>query len=329
MCQRGRWLLRESWVQFLEKTVDKSLAASSKAPGSRSQNPLPVSLASCWPTALHPGGDGSPRGTCVFSGVRPHGLSCPCSWWWTGPASGQRHRTGFARPPRRCPLCVRPEAGCLDLSVPAALGDSVRFARPGTSPGGLQRAGTAPAAGPGSGAPAGRLLQWQHLVGAWGGTHTRRVLGTSSHNPDGWLVLFLHAGYGDECFFVRSCSVFDNNRQDPTGLTAALQATDLAGVLHMLYCVLFHGTLSDPGAASPKESFPQSTVQVAIQSLRFLNSFAALDLPTFQVPSVVPRWCLPAGVTLWRSWDMGCPSGWGLGNKPRYLSCCTCRLSRP
>lgn len=86
------------------------------------------------------------------------------------------------------------------------------------------------------------------------------------------------------CFAVtrRSCSVFDNNRQDPTGLTAALQATDLAGVLHMLYCVLFHGTLSDPGAASPKESFPQSTVQVAIQSLRFLNSFAALDLPTFQ-----------------------------------------------
>ncbi|KAF5911486.1 hypothetical protein HPG69_000778, partial [Diceros bicornis minor] len=86
------------------------------------------------------------------------------------------------------------------------------------------------------------------------------------------------------CFAVtgRSYSVFDNNRQDPTGLTAALQATDLAGVLHMLYCVLFHGTISDPSTASPKESHAQNTVQVAIQSLRFFNSFAALDLPAFQ-----------------------------------------------
>lgn len=80
----------------------------------------------------------------------------------------------------------------------------------------------------------------------------------------------------------RPYSIFDSYRQDPTGLTAALQATDLAGVLHMLYCVLFHGSISEPGTASPKESYPQSTVQVAIQSLRFFNSFAALDLPAFQ-----------------------------------------------
>ncbi|XP_054569388.1 S phase cyclin A-associated protein in the endoplasmic reticulum [Eptesicus fuscus] len=80
----------------------------------------------------------------------------------------------------------------------------------------------------------------------------------------------------------RSYSIFDSNRQDLTGLTAALQATDLAGVLHMLYCILFHGSLSDPGTASPQESYSQNTVQVAIQSLRFFNSFAALDLPAFQ-----------------------------------------------
>ncbi|XP_059952938.1 S phase cyclin A-associated protein in the endoplasmic reticulum isoform X8 [Mesoplodon densirostris] len=102
------------------------------------------------------------------------------------------------------------------------------------------------------------------------------------------------------CFAVtrRSHSIFDNNRQDPTGLTAALQATDLAGVLHMLYCVLFHGTISDPGTSSPKESYAQNTVQVAIQSLRFFNSFAALDLPAFQVivqsgrhPTVLQKLC--------------------------------------
>ncbi|XP_073068329.1 S phase cyclin A-associated protein in the endoplasmic reticulum isoform X3 [Manis javanica] len=102
------------------------------------------------------------------------------------------------------------------------------------------------------------------------------------------------------CFAVtgRSCSIFDGNRQDPTGLTAALQATDLAGVLHMLYCVLLHGAISDPSTAGPEESYTQNTVQVAIQSLRFFNSFAALDLPTFQVivqsgrhPTVLQKLC--------------------------------------
>ncbi|XP_064245734.1 S phase cyclin A-associated protein in the endoplasmic reticulum isoform X3 [Passer domesticus] len=80
----------------------------------------------------------------------------------------------------------------------------------------------------------------------------------------------------------RSCSVFESGRPEPTGLSAALQATDLVGVLHMLYCVLFHGPISDPSPAGPKDSYAASTVQVAIQSLRFFNSFAVLDLPAFQ-----------------------------------------------
>uniref|UniRef100_A0A7M4ELJ8 S-phase cyclin A associated protein in the ER n=1 Tax=Crocodylus porosus TaxID=8502 RepID=A0A7M4ELJ8_CROPO len=81
---------------------------------------------------------------------------------------------------------------------------------------------------------------------------------------------------------IRSWNIFDNTRQDPTGLTAVLQATDLVGVLHMLYCILFHGTISDSNTASPKESYAENTIQVAIQSLRFFNSFAVLDLPAFQ-----------------------------------------------
>uniref|UniRef100_A0A7N4NPW6 S-phase cyclin A associated protein in the ER n=1 Tax=Sarcophilus harrisii TaxID=9305 RepID=A0A7N4NPW6_SARHA len=86
------------------------------------------------------------------------------------------------------------------------------------------------------------------------------------------------------CFAVnnKSWDIFDKIRQDPTGLAAALQATDLVGVLHMLYCILFHGTISDPTTASPKDSYAQSTLQVALQSLRFFNSFAVLDLPAFQ-----------------------------------------------
>lgn len=55
----------------------------------------------------------------------------------------------------------------------------------------------------------------------------------------------------------------------------------------MLYCVLFHGTISDPNTASPKDSYAANTVQVAIQSLRFFNSFAVLDLPAFQVTDVL------------------------------------------
>jgi hypothetical protein len=50
----------------------------------------------------------------------------------------------------------------------------------------------------------------------------------------------------------------------------------------MLYCILFHGTISDAGT-SPKDSYTQNTIQVAIQSLRFFNSFAILDLSAFQV----------------------------------------------
>ncbi|XP_063555121.1 S phase cyclin A-associated protein in the endoplasmic reticulum isoform X3 [Gorilla gorilla gorilla] len=114
------------------------------------------------------------------------------------------------------------------------------------------------------------------------------VQGPVDENPK--MAIFLQHAAGllhamcTLCFAVtgRSYSIFDNNRQDPTGLTAALQATDLAGVLHMLYCVLFHGTILDPSTTSPKENYTQNTIQVAIQSLRFFNSFAALHLPAFQ-----------------------------------------------
>ncbi|XP_036431991.1 S phase cyclin A-associated protein in the endoplasmic reticulum isoform X2 [Colossoma macropomum] len=89
------------------------------------------------------------------------------------------------------------------------------------------------------------------------------------------------------CFAVisRSPSIFDNKRQDPTGLTTLLQSTDLVGVLHMLYCILLHSALPEPqavGPASPQEPYSPAVVQVALQSLRFLNSFALLDLTAFQ-----------------------------------------------
>lgn len=78
-----------------------------------------------------------------------------------------------------------------------------------------------------------------------------------------------------------SCEMFESN-PDPTGLSAALQSSDLVGVLHMLYCALFHNSSSEPNVSSSKETYEQNTIQVAIQSLRFLNSFATLHLQSFQ-----------------------------------------------
>lgn len=88
--------------------------------------------------------------------------------------------------------------------------------------------------------------------------------------------------------FPSSSSIFDNKRQDPTGLTALLQNTDLVGVLHMLYCILLHSTVPEPqtgSVASLQEAYSPAVIQVALQGLRFLNRFALLDLTAFQVLS--------------------------------------------
>ncbi|XP_052321732.1 S phase cyclin A-associated protein in the endoplasmic reticulum-like isoform X1 [Oncorhynchus keta] len=87
------------------------------------------------------------------------------------------------------------------------------------------------------------------------------------------------------CFAVtgRSPSIFDNKRADPTGLTALLQSTDLVGVVHTLYCILLHSSsLPEPAAQSPQEPYAPGVIQVALTGLRFLNSFALLDLSAFQ-----------------------------------------------
>ncbi|XP_055790128.1 S phase cyclin A-associated protein in the endoplasmic reticulum-like isoform X4 [Salvelinus fontinalis] len=87
------------------------------------------------------------------------------------------------------------------------------------------------------------------------------------------------------CFAVtgRSPSIFDNKRADPTGLTALLQSTDLVGVVHTLYCILLHSSaLPEPAAQGPQEPYAPGVIQVALTGLRFLNSFAVLDLSAFQ-----------------------------------------------
>ncbi|KAM4573208.1 S phase cyclin A-associated protein in the endoplasmic reticulum isoform 2-T2 [Odontesthes bonariensis] len=85
------------------------------------------------------------------------------------------------------------------------------------------------------------------------------------------------------CFVMtgRAPSIFDNKRQDPTGLTALLQSTDLVGVVHTLYCILLH-SFSPESASQSQEPYGPGVIQVALQGIRFLNSFALLDLSAFQ-----------------------------------------------
>ncbi|XP_049929417.1 S phase cyclin A-associated protein in the endoplasmic reticulum isoform X3 [Epinephelus moara] len=85
------------------------------------------------------------------------------------------------------------------------------------------------------------------------------------------------------CFVVtgRAPSIFDNKRQDPTGLTALLQSTDLVGVVHTLYCILLH-SFSPESSSQSQEPYSPGVIQVALQGIRFLNSFALLDLSAFQ-----------------------------------------------
>ncbi|KAI7811838.1 S phase cyclin A-associated protein in the endoplasmic reticulum [Triplophysa rosa] len=82
-----------------------------------------------------------------------------------------------------------------------------------------------------------------------------------------------------------SLSIFDKKRQDPTGLTALLQSTDQVGVINMLYCILLHSAPPEPlstGPEGPQGPYSPSVIQVALQGLRFLNTFALLDLSAFQ-----------------------------------------------
>eukprot|EP00064_Thunnus_orientalis_P008152 superscaffoldBa00000952_g8175 len=90
------------------------------------------------------------------------------------------------------------------------------------------------------------------------------------------------------CFVVtgRAPTIFDNKRQDPTGLTALLQSTDLVGVVHTLYCILLH-SFSPESASQSQEPYGPGVIQVALQGIRFLNSFALLDLSAFQVSTLI------------------------------------------
>lgn len=102
-------------------------------------------------------------------------------------------------------------------------------------------------------------------------------------------VIFIF-GFTDHTLPPLQCSsIFDNKRQDPTGLTALLRSTDLVGVVHTLYCILLHSFVPE-SASQSQEPYGPGVIQVALQGIRFLNSFAMLDLAAFQVFLINPEY---------------------------------------
>ena len=79
-------------------------------------------------------------------------------------------------------------------------------------------------------------------------------------------------------------------------MTALLQSTDLVGVVHTLYCILLHSFLPE-SASQSQEPYGPGVIQVALQGIRFLNSFALLDLSAFQVLIINPNYIMFSLVT--------------------------------
>lgn len=73
-------------------------------------------------------------------------------------------------------------------------------------------------------------------------------------------------------------------------MSALLQSTDLVGVVHTLYCILLHSFVPE-SASQSQEPYGPGVIQVALQGIRFLNSFALLDLSAFQVFIIYPEIC--------------------------------------
>lgn len=128
---------------------------------------------------------------------------------------------------------------------------------------------------------------------------TRLPRGISCCSIRVYLVINLHLPFywphPSSLLLSSAPSIFDNKRQDPTGLTALLQSTDLVGVVHTLYCILLHSFVPE-SASQSQEPYGPGVIQVALQGIRFLNSFALLDLSAFQVFIVSPEYFLHSHV---------------------------------
>jgi len=79
-----------------------------------------------------------------------------------------------------------------------------------------------------------------------------------------------------------SGDLFDKKFDDPTQLIATLRATQLVGIVSLMYGVLMH-TDAPARTDTPPPSLPPSTVAVVRSAFNMLNHIARLYLPLLQV----------------------------------------------
>ena len=85
--------------------------------------------------------------------------------------------------------------------------------------------------------------------------------------------------------FVCVCScgdVFDKKLDDPTQLISTLRATQLVGIISLMYGMLLH-TDAPARSDTPPPPLPPSTVAIVKSAFNMLNHIACLYLPLLQV----------------------------------------------
>ncbi|XP_074649946.1 S phase cyclin A-associated protein in the endoplasmic reticulum-like isoform X2 [Tubulanus polymorphus] len=82
----------------------------------------------------------------------------------------------------------------------------------------------------------------------------------------------------------KSSNVFEKNCkiQDPTQLISTFSATELFGIVSLLYGMLLHGDAPSRRDTESPPELPLHTLNVTVSAIKMLNSMAALDLNTFQ-----------------------------------------------
>ena len=83
----------------------------------------------------------------------------------------------------------------------------------------------------------------------------------------------------------RTTSVFSSAKlDDPTQLLTTFQATDLCGIVSLMYGVLLHGGSPSRSDSNPPQ-LPIQTLTILTSGFKMLNQLATLDLALLQVRS--------------------------------------------
>ena len=76
--------------------------------------------------------------------------------------------------------------------------------------------------------------------------------------------------------------MFESKNDDVTQLMATIKATDLVGIISMMYAMLLHSGAPSRGEAEPKD-LHQHTLSVTLMAMKMLGNMASLNIEMTQV----------------------------------------------